>query len=201
VQQVVRQAPATRGAVRTAEPLRVEVANLTRTFEELRSDLLGQIVERLALAPRLWVLGLGSEEGLARYARLILARVRPGVQLLGAQAGAWAEDLAMTGAHEALLVIALRPQLRVLRPVLEFARTTRLQMVVLTDPTSCAAAMRLGALALPCHAMSLEGGPSHTATLSALRLVALAISGRLGEGAARRGELIAQIHDELDDLE
>jgi DNA-binding MurR/RpiR family transcriptional regulator len=201
VQQVVRRAPATRGAVRTAEHLQVEVANLTRTFEELRSDLLGELVERLAHAPRLWVLGVGSEEGLARYARLMLARVRPAVHLLGGQPGAWAEDLAMAGAHEGLLAIALRPQLRILRPVLEFARTTRLEMVLLTDPTSCAAGRRLGALPVACHAMSHEGGPSHTATLSTIRLIALAISGRLGSLAAGRGELIAQIHDELDDLE
>lgn len=201
VQQVARPAARPRGTVSLAGHLRVEAANLTRTFEELRSDALAQIVQRLSEAPRLWVLGLGIEEGLARYARLLLARVRPGVQLLGAQPGAWAEDLAMTGAHDGLLVMALRPQLRILRPILDYARTTRLEAVVLTDPTSAAAARRLGALAVPCHAMGQGLGPSHTTTLSAVHLLAVAMAARLGRGAASRLELIAQIHEELEDLE
>lgn len=199
VQHIARPADPPRVAATLAEHLRLEIANLTRTFEELRSDLLGQIVERLATAPRLWVLGLGSEEGLARHARLLLARVRPGVQLLGAQAGGWAEDLAMTGAHDGLLVLSQRPQSRSLKPMLEWVRTSRLELVMLTDPTSAAAARRLGALALPCHSMGRLAGPSHTAMLSGIRLLAEGVAARLGKVAASRLDLIAQIHDELDD--
>jgi DNA-binding MurR/RpiR family transcriptional regulator len=201
IQRVARPAGAPREAASLAEHLKIEVANLSRTFEELRSDALQALTDRLASVPRLWVLGMGAEEGLARLARLLLARVRPGVHLLAGQAGAWAEDLAMTGAHDGLLVLATRPQLRVMRPILDYARTTRLEIVMLTDPTSAATARRLGALVLPCHAMGQQAGPSHTAMLSAVHLIAGTIAARLGRGAASRLELIAEIHEELDDLE
>ena len=201
IQRVARPAVAPREAASLAEHLKIEIANLSRTFEELRSDALQALTDRLASVPRLWVLGMGAEEGLARLARLLLARVRPGVHLLAGQAGAWAEDLAMTGAHDGLLVLATRPQLRVMRPILDYARTTRLEIVMLTDPTSAAAARRLGALVLPCHAMGQQAGPSHTAMLSAVHLIAGTIAARLGRGAASRQELNAEIHEELDDLE
>src|SRR3954452_10352965 len=41
-------------------------ANLTRTFEELRSDTLTEAARLIAEAPRVWCPGLGAEEALAR---------------------------------------------------------------------------------------------------------------------------------------
>ena len=77
--------------------LELELRNLTKTFEELRSDRIRQAAEVILEAPRVWVLGLGAEEGFARYARLLLSRLRHSVMILGINQGSWAEDLAMTG--------------------------------------------------------------------------------------------------------
>ena len=181
--------------------LQTEIANLTRTFEGLRSDTLGEAAEVLAEAQRLWIIGLGTEEGLARYARLVLARIRPNVQLLGPHAGALAEDLAMAGPRDALLVIALRPWLKMLRQILGYAKTTRVKAVMVTDPTGTAAAGRLGAIALPCYASSQGPLQSHTAVTSMLHLLTAATAGRLGPSASQRVDLVAEIHDELEDLE
>jgi hypothetical protein len=63
------------------------------------------------------------------------------VHLLGGHAGAWAEDLAMAGAGDALLAIVMAPRLRVALLVLEYARTTRLRTV------AAALATHLGATA------------------------------------------------------
>ena len=49
------------GASTVPTHLQVEMANLTRTFEDLRSDLLGSVADRLAAAERVWVAGLGAE--------------------------------------------------------------------------------------------------------------------------------------------
>src|SRR3954463_14428342 len=77
------------------EHLELELANLTRTFEEMRSDTLTDAARLIADAPRAWCLGLGAEEPLARMARTTFSRLRPDVHLLGSQES-WAEDLAMT---------------------------------------------------------------------------------------------------------
>lgn len=178
-----------------------EVASLVRTFEELRSDTLRDAVKSLAEAPRLWLLGFGGEEGLARSARLMLSRLRPEVHLLGGHAGAWAEDLAMAGAGDGLLAFVMAPRMRLALPVLEYARTTRLRMVAVVDATTVAAARRVGALPIVCHAATSPLGSSATPAFSVLRLIAAALAARLGPTAAHRTELIRAIHEEIEELE
>lgn len=181
--------------------LELELKNLTRTFEELRSDKLRQAAELIAEAPRVWVLGLGGEEGLARYARLLLARLRHGVMILGVNQGSWAEDLAMTGPKDVLLAITLPPHSGVLRPILSYARTSRLQVVTLTDRTSMLELQQLSGVVLPCHVASFAMGPSQTALASAIRLLALSYAAHAGKSAEQRTEIIAGIREELGDTE
>jgi DNA-binding MurR/RpiR family transcriptional regulator len=181
--------------------LDLEIANLTRTFEELRSDRLRQAAEILKDAPKVWFLGLGPEEGIARHGRLLLSRLRHDVMQIGLHQSSWAEDLAMTGPRDALVVVALKPRPRVLRPILEFARTTRVSIIILTDQTSVVWAQKYAKLVLPCHVASHGLGPSYTAIASAIRLLAVAFAERAGDAAGERLELIAEIHEELDDTE
>jgi DNA-binding MurR/RpiR family transcriptional regulator len=193
--------PPSRAAATISGHLEQELAGLVRTFEELRSDSLRDAVAQLAAAPRLWLLGLGAEEGLARYGRLLFARLRPEVHLLGGQVGAWAEDLAMAGPGDALLALVTAPRLRVAQPVLEYARTTRLRTIAVVDGGTAATARRLGALTLVGHAPGSPLGASPTPAISLLRLLAAALASRLGRAGQRRLELIRAVHDEIEDLE
>ena len=181
--------------------LQLELANLTRTFEEFRPDKLNDAAELLREAPRVWFLGLGLEEGLARYGRLLLSRLRHEVLQLGLSNGAWAEELAMTGPRDALVLITLRPRPRILRPILEYAKTTRMNVVTITDKMSALPAQRYSSVVLPCHVTSYGLGPSHTAIASVLRLLAVVYATRVGEPATQRADIIADIHEELDDTE
>ena len=181
--------------------LQLEIDNLTHTFEQLRSDDIQTAAEMLHQAPRVWFLALGLEEGLARYGRLLLARARPNVQLLGSQQAAWAEDLAMTDPRDALILISAAQRPRTLRPILEYARTTRMNIITLTDPAGAATARRFSRVVIPCYVDSHGMGPSYTAMVSALRLLVLALTAKTGASALRREELIAEIHEELDDQE
>lgn len=198
VHQVPMPIEAPEGAATVPTHLQVEMANLTRTFEELRSDTLSQVAERLATAQRLWVVGLGPEAGLARHARIQFARVRPAVHLVSENTGSWAEELASTGPADALLVVALRPWPKVMSGILDFARTTRLSTFVVTDPTNAARARRHGAVPLVCHISTPGPEASHTTVLSMLHLVANAVAARLGVVALRRRDLIGDLREELD---
>ncbi|MCB1499578.1 MAG: MurR/RpiR family transcriptional regulator [Bauldia sp.] len=201
VQQVPMPAEAPEGAATVPTHLQVEMANLTRTFEQLRSDTLTDVAERLATAPRLWVVGLGPEAGIARHARITLARIRPAVHLVSENTGSWAEELASTGPTDALLVVALRPWPKLISAILDFARTTRLTTVVVTDPTNAARVRRHGATPLICHVSTPGPEASHTTVLSMLHLVANAVTARLGGLALRRRDLIADLREELDPQE
>ncbi|WP_127144958.1 MurR/RpiR family transcriptional regulator [Pelagibacterium montanilacus] len=180
--------------------LELELKNLTKTFEELRSDKIRNAAEVLHAAPRVWVLGLGAEEGLARYARLLLARLRHSVMILGINQGSWAEDLAMTGPKDALLVLTLPPRPPILEPILSYAATSRLNVVTLTDRQFSAEAQRFSQVVLPCHVSSFGLGPSHTAMASAVRLLAVAFAAVAGKSALQREDIITGIADELNGI-
>ena len=181
--------------------LDLEILNLTRTFEELSSERLNQAAGLIKDAPKVWFLGLGAEEGLARLGRLLMARFRHDVMQIGVNLASWAEDLAMTGPRDALVVVSLKPRPRVLRPILDYARTTRVNIIIVTDQMSTLWAQKYASVVLPCHVAGHGLGPSYTAIASALRLLAVAYAERAGERATQRIDLIAEIHEELDDTE
>jgi hypothetical protein len=86
----------------------------------------------------------------------------------------------------------------VIGAILDFARTTRLSSIVVTDPTSAARVRRHGATPLVCHVATPGAESSHTTVLSMLHLVGSALALRLGSLALRRRDLIADLRDELD---
>lgn len=178
--------------------LDLELLNLTRTFEEMHSELLTDAAALIAAAPRVWVLGFGAEEGLARHARLTFARLRPDVLMLGTHQGSWAEDLAMTGPRDVLLLLTLEPRPRQLGTLMAYARTTRMNVITLTDHHYYARAQRFSRLVIGCHVASYGSIPSHTALLSVLRLLAIAFIAKSGETALQRLAVIDEINEELD---
>jgi DNA-binding MurR/RpiR family transcriptional regulator len=130
----------------------------------------------------------------------MLARLRPDVRLLAAAEGGGAEDLAMLGPRDALLVIAMRPRPRALKPMLAYAETARAKIVYLTDPIAAGSGTRIARIVLQCHMAAHGDQPSYTAALSVLQLVAANLASRLGARARQRLGLIAEIHEEIEDL-
>lgn len=184
-----------------AAHLELELANLTRTFEEMNSVRLTAAAKLIAEAPQVWVMGVGLEEGIARYARLLLSRLRHGVMLLNNGSGSWAEALAMTGPRDVLILLTLDPRPKGLKPILAYLHTTRVNIITMTDQTFVSRAERFSQVVLPCHVTSLALGPSHTSLASVVRLIAVAYAEQVGDAAIKRTEIIADIHEELDDVE
>lgn len=107
----------------------------------------------------------------------------------------------MTGPRDALLAISLRPRPRVFRTLLEYAKTTRMNTIIITDPLNVLWAQRYAKLVLPAHVTSHALGPSHTAIASVLRMICLTYAELAGESATERLDIIAEIHEELGDTE
>jgi DNA-binding MurR/RpiR family transcriptional regulator len=178
--------------------LDLELLNLTRTFEEMRADTLTEAARLIQAAPRVWMLGFGAEEGLARHARQTFARLRPDVHVLGQHQGAWAEDLAMTGPRDVLILLTLEPRPKSLPSLMAYARTTRMNVITLTDHQYYARAQRYSRLVIGCHVASYGAIPSHTTLLSVLRMLAIAYLGQAGEAAQQRLSVIDEINEEID---
>jgi DNA-binding MurR/RpiR family transcriptional regulator len=178
--------------------LELEVMNLTRTFEEMRPDLLTEAVKLIHDAPRVWCMGFGAEEGLAQLARITFARLRPDVHLLAANAGAWAEDLAMTGPRDALILLTLEPRPKFQAALTAYARTTRMNVITLTDHRYLASAQRFSRLVIGCHVATFGKLPSHATLASMIRLLAIAFIGQAGDKAQQRMAVIDEINEEID---
>lgn len=178
--------------------LELELRNLTRTLEELRPDLMTEAARLILDAPRIWCMGFGAEEGLARLARLTFARLRPDVHLLAASPGAWAEDLAMTGPRDVLLLLTLEPRPKFQAALTAYARTSRMNVITLTDHRFMARAQRFSRLVVGCHVATYGAVPTHTTLTSLIRLMALAFIGEAGEPARQRLSVIEEINEEID---
>lgn len=178
--------------------LDLELANLTRTFEEMRPDLLSEAARLIVDAPRVWVMGFGAEAGIARYARALFSRMRSDVSLLGQDAGNWAEDLAMTGPRDALLLMTLEPRPRFQSALTAYARTTRMNVITMTDHRYLARAQRFSRLVIGCHVANYGLIPTHTTIASLVRLLAIAFVAEAGESAYQRMAVISEINEEID---
>jgi DNA-binding MurR/RpiR family transcriptional regulator len=192
--------PATFGRT-ISDHLELELRNLTRTFEELRSDLLPEIAQILETAPRIWFVGFGDEQGVARLGQSLFARLRHGVQELRGEGQTWANELSMTGPRDVLIVLTFEPRPKVLRSLLAHARTTRMRVITLTDHAYAAQAERFSEVVLPCHVASYGPFPTHATMLSVLRLIAVAYLGRNPEAVGQRISTLAAIDEELDQFE
>ncbi len=178
--------------------LQREVADLVRTFETLRSDVLADVAERCATARRLWLVGVGAEAGLARYSRAVLALVRPSVLLLADDPETWPEDLASAAGDDLLLMVAVQPWPKSFPKLLQFTKTTRMGVIAITGPKSQAKVLRHGGIALVCHGSDDGTSRACTATTSMISLIATSVAVRLGSSADRRLDLIRTLREEFD---
>ncbi|MFK7880801.1 MurR/RpiR family transcriptional regulator [Roseobacter sp.] len=181
--------------------LDLELRNLTRTFEELRSDRLPEIAGILSAAPRLWFLGFGTEDGAARIGKALFSRLRHDVHCLDGAGQDWASDLAMTGPRDALVLITLEFRPKLLRSLLSYARTSRMRIITLTDHGYQAQAERFSEMVLPCHVASYGMLNTHATVVSMLRLLAIAYAGQNATAVKQRMETLDAIVEELDLLE
>ncbi|MFO1176050.1 MAG: MurR/RpiR family transcriptional regulator [Paracoccaceae bacterium] len=180
------------------EHLELELANITRTFEEMAPDTLRAAAQMFVAAPRVWFLGLGAESWFARYCRGMFSRLRHNVHVIGPGDGGLAEDLAMMGPRDVLIALTLGPQPKEMKAILSFARTTRVSVLTLTDHGNLAQARRFSDQVLQCHISSYGLIPTRTTLVSLVRLLAISYVGLMGETAAQRAGLIDDINEELD---
>ncbi|MBC7739003.1 MAG: MurR/RpiR family transcriptional regulator, partial [Candidatus Saccharibacteria bacterium] len=121
-------------------------------------------------ARRVWCMGFGAEEGLARLARLTFARLRLDVHCLATHAGAWAEALAMTGPRDVLILLTMEPRPRYQAALTSYAQTTQMNVITLIDHRYLATAQRFSRLVIRCHVATFGRLPSHTTIASMIRL-------------------------------
>ncbi|NIY77243.1 MurR/RpiR family transcriptional regulator [Thalassospira sp. HF15] len=181
--------------------LELELQNLTRSFEELSSYKLMETIDIVSSAPSVWFLGFGAEDGVARTGRAMFSRLRHGVHYISGIGQDWSSDLAMVGPRDALILLTLDTRPKVMRPIINYARTSRMRVVTLTDHSYERQAARFSDVVLPCHVASYGLLPTHATLLSMLRLMGIAYAGKNPESVKQRADTLDAIVEELDIME
>ena len=181
--------------------LELELQNLTRSFEELSSYKLMETIDIVASAPSIWFLGFGAEDGVARTGRAMFSRLRHGVHYISGVGQDWSSDLAMVGPRDVLILLTLDTRPKVMRPIINYARTSRMRVVTLTDHSYEKQAARFSDVVLPCHVASYGLLPTHATLLSMLRLMGIAYAGKNPESVKQRADALDAIVEELDIME
>lgn len=181
--------------------LELEVRNLTRTFEELRSDMFHEIAVLLTDAPNVWFMGFGAEDGVARIGKSIFSKLRHNVHYLDGNGQDWAGDMAMTGPKDALVLLTLETRPKLLRSLISFARTSHMRIITITDHGYQAQAERFSDAVIPCHVSNYGILPTNSTVVSMLRLIAMSFIGKNQKAVKQRAQIMETIIEELDLLE
>ena len=181
-----------------ATHLQMETDSLARTFEVTRNDELVKAADGLATAPRVWLLGLGVDQGLVYYMRPLLSRIRTDVFSLGAQSGTWAEELAMPSPRDVVLLVLSQHRPAILERAMEQLTLSRVTVMAVVDVRNAAWARRFSDNVLPCYSTGGPYGYSAMSLISMLHLLAHTTADRLGDRALQRTHLIDDISEALD---
>jgi DNA-binding MurR/RpiR family transcriptional regulator len=172
---------------------------LRQTLESVRREDLDSLVEAMAEARRIVIIGHRNSALLANFLRGHLALLRDGVELAPMHGATLAEGLVGIGPRDLLIAVGFRRRVPAFATALEVARRTRTPTAVLTDPTGGALAGPVRwTLAAHCRGASIFD--SYVAAVSLVNYLAERLVRHLGADARARLREIERLHGELGDL-
>ena len=173
-----------------------DIENMVRTFGGLDAGQLDQIVERLASARRIWLMGYRNSHYLAAYARWQFIQVRDDVQLLPLGGETLAEYLASMTGDDVLVAIGFRRRVPELRRAMKVAADNGVAILYLTDPTVGDTA-RSATWTLRCEVRGAGLFDSYPAAMSLLQFLSVAMVRKTGEAGRARLKNIEYLHEDL----
>jgi DNA-binding MurR/RpiR family transcriptional regulator len=183
-----------------ADHLEQEIHNLTRTLEAIRPDTLRDVVDAMAGARRVHVVGFRNSRMLALYLQRQLLLLRSDVSLLPQSAQTLGEDMVDIGEGDVVVVIGMRRRVGVVKRIMEIAQAQGAKVLLITDPSATQTA-RLATWTLTCQVRSPSLLDSYAAAMSVLNLLCSILFQRAMTEGFERLRRIETLHDELDELD
>lgn len=114
--------------------LSYDMANIRQTMEELPQDVFEQAVEAILSASRLYILGAGSCEALARFAAYYLKLMLPDARLINSTSDAGIiEDIIHIQENDIVLGISFPRYSAKTAKTLQYARNRKAKVIAITD--------------------------------------------------------------------
>ena len=175
-----------------------DVRNISRTFAGLDEATLAQIIEAVASAKRVALLGYRNSHILASYLRWQLILVRADVHLLPSAGETLAEDLADLTREDLLIVIGFRRRMPEVARALKLARASAVPLLFITDPT--ARQMPAATWTVRCEVRTENLFDSYAAAISLLHFLSVGVVKHTGTRGRARLKRIEQLHETLHDF-
>lgn len=176
--------------------LKSDFANMARTFDDLDSAQIDEIVEAIVKARRVWLVGYRNSHFLASYARQQFVQVRDNVTILPLGGETLAEYMASMSGDDVLVVIGFRRRVPSLRRIMETAADLEIPMVYLTDPTVRETAS-LARWTLIVNVAGSDVFDSYSAALSLIHYISTAVVSKAGARGRKRLKRIEALHDRI----
>lgn len=183
-----------------ADHLEHEIHNITRTLEAIRPDTLRDVVNNIAEAKRVHVVGFRNSRMLALYLQRQLLLLRSDVSLLPQSAQTLGEDMVDIGEGDVLVMIGMRRRIGVVTRVMEIAQAQGAKVLLITDPSATQTA-QLATWTLTCQVRSPSLLDSYASVMSVLNLLCSILFQRAMVESFERLRRIEVLHEELDELD
>jgi DNA-binding MurR/RpiR family transcriptional regulator len=175
-----------------------DFSNLTHTLDGIAEETIASVVDGLATAPRIWLLGYRNSHFLAGYARWQFIQLRGDVNLLPAAGETMAEYLAELAPEDMLLVIGFRRRVPETELAMKIAARVGTRVVFVTDPT--AHSSPYATWTLRCELHSNNPFDSYVSAISLLHFLSVALIERMDHAGRERLTQIEGLHQELYDF-
>jgi DNA-binding MurR/RpiR family transcriptional regulator len=175
------------------------VESISETAKAIDPEVFSRVVDALAQAPRVWILGFRNSANLASYARWQFTQLRPNVHLNVQSAETLGETFADVTCDDLLLLIGTRRRPRIFPSVMKAATALNARLVYMGDAHSAVEAP-LPDLSILCATRSVVPLDNHAAVLSVIHALAAELFRRLGAKARRRIQRVGEIQEALDEI-
>lgn len=175
------------------------VSNIEQTARTIDRNVFARVVENLATAPRIWILGFRNGANLASYARWQLTQLRSHVHLNSQAAETIGETLSDIQPKDLLLLVGSRRRPNVFPRVVEAARARKATLVYIGDAHS-AIGTSVPELSLLCMTRSLFPLDNHVAILGIIHALAASLFDRIGPQARQRIQEVGELQEKLGEI-
>lgn len=176
--------------------LELQIANIVDVYRQAETREFEAIVELLAKSPRVQVVGLQTERGMAHVLVNHLQYIRDGVSFVDAASGNFAEIFAARDEGRCVVLIDARRYSRHARQVAERARRERIPLVMITDKSCDWARQYTPHVVMASTEVALFTSSS-VATSCALNLLINGVVTKLGRAVEARLRRMSELYEEF----
>ncbi|MBR9885414.1 MAG: MurR/RpiR family transcriptional regulator [Oceanospirillales bacterium] len=177
-----------------------EVQNLLRSFESLQETTVRAVIDAIAKADSIWIIGYGNSYMPAMYLRQQLIQLRPNVEILPRPGQAIEKDLSGLSAQDLVVVIGYRRRKEIIYRLMKYAQDIGAPVLYLTDHSEEKTA-GLANWTLRCMVKSTSLFDSYIAGFSVLNYLCASASDYLGHAASEKLARAERLHNIFSKIE